>query len=52
MKELKITKLDNGFLIKVVDLEADRRVPVAKYVALTLEDLTAIIQMIYKLKVA
>jgi len=51
MKEVKITKMDNGFLIKVIDLEADRRVPEAKYVATSIEDLTAIISMIYKLKV-
>lgn len=46
-KEIKIRKVDNGYFLTVIDLEADKRVPIAKYVATSSEHVERLIKEIY-----
>lgn len=46
-KEVKIVKLDNGYLLKVIDLDGDGRVPIAKYVAKNVDEIQSLLKEIY-----
>lgn len=48
-KEVKITKLDNGYVLKVIDLDGDGRVPIEKYVAEDVEKISNLLKKIYEL---
>ena len=46
-KEVKITAMDNGYLLKVIDLDSDGRVPIAKYVAKDFMEIKVLLQTIF-----
>lgn len=48
-REVKIKKLDNGFLLTVIDLEGDSRVPLYKYVAKDYDEITKLLKDIFEL---
>ena len=45
--EVKITKLDNRFLLKVIDLSSDRRAPIKKLVATDTQEIEILLDNIY-----
>ena len=46
--ETKITKLDNGYLLKVIDLDSDGRIPISKYIAKDASEIRNLLLTIYK----
>lgn len=47
-KEIKIERMDNGFLAKVYDQDSDKRSPIKKLVAANIAALTSLIEAEFK----